>query len=228
MFRQNKMINNELRRLRMKRLLTMAVIFALLAVCSASDAYTLVYKLSSPLKTVETNTDVAANFKVSGFLAMDIDDDLETVGDARMVIYGKDGDANLIYYIEDFSGGASIDWTEEGAYLTLEITITHAIFNYDLRFTGKVKEKDVGFGSDVNDLRSAPPSLKGSMFCTHGELFDLDQDLFGSGTATLTLDIKKTKVANDVTPATLDDIMTDIVDGENGLVEKGYQALTLP
>jgi len=41
-----------------------------------------------------------------------------------MVIYGKDGDANLIYYIEDFSGGASINWTEEGEYLTLEITIT--------------------------------------------------------------------------------------------------------
>jgi hypothetical protein len=215
----------------MKRLLTIVVIFAVLAVCAPSNAYTLVYKLTSTIKTVETHdTNLMMNVKVNGYLALNIDDDTETVGDddARMVIYGKDSDSNKIYYVEDFVGGANIEWTEEGPYLTLEITVTHSIFDYDLRLIGKIKEKDVGLGSDVNDLRSAPPSLKGSMICTHGSLFDFPESLFGSGTATLTLDIKNTKIANDVTPSTLDDIMTDFVEGDGGLIEKGYQPLILP
>ena len=222
------MINNQLRRLKMKRLLTMVVILTMLAVCASSNAYTLVYKLTSTVKCVETEADLTTNVKVNGFLALSIDDNTETYEDGRMVIYGKDGDANKVYYVEEFLGGTNVVWTEEGAYLTLEITVTHGdVFEYDIRLTGKIKEKDVGFGSDVNDLRSAPSSLKGSIFCTHGVLFDLDQDLFGSGAMSMTLDAKKTKAANDVTPSTLDEIMTDLVAGENGLVEKGYLELLI-
>jgi hypothetical protein len=209
----------------MKRLLTVAVILAMLAVCAPSNAYTLIYKLTSTIKTVETDANVTMNVKVNGYLALSIDDVEETADDARMVIYGKDGDANKIYYIETFEGSPYVHWEKEGAYVTVDIRNHTEPFYYDFGFTGTLKPKDVGFGTD--DLRNAASSLKGSMFCNYGILFDLDQMLFGTGSATMTLDIKKTKVANDVTPSTLDEIMTDITLGDGGLVEKGYQLLII-
>jgi hypothetical protein len=209
----------------MKRLAVLCLIIGLIGVCSPSYGYILVYKLTSTIKTVETDANAMMNVKVSGYLALDINDVEEIVDDSRMVIYGKDADANKVYYVEDFSGNPRVEWTEEGAYLTVEMINHRGIFYYDLRLTGKIKEKDVGFGAD--DLRNAASSAKGSMYSTHGSLFDQGQTLFGSGSATMTLDTKKTKAANDVTPSTLDEIMTEIVAGEGGLVEKGYQELII-
>jgi len=211
----------------MKRLLAIVVIFAVLAVCAPSNAYTLVYKLTSTIKTVETDANAAMNVKVSGYLAISINDIDETADDARMVIYGKDGDANKMYYIETFEGNPYVHWTIEGAYVTVDIRNHLDPFYYDFGFTGKIKERDVGFGTDVNDIRNAASSLKGSMFCNHGSLLDPNQNLFGTGSASMTLDTKQTKVANDVTPSTLDEVMTDITLGDGGLVEKGYHELIL-
>jgi hypothetical protein len=212
----------------MKRLLTIVVIFAVLAVCAPSNAYTLIYKLTSTIKTVETDANVTMNVKVSGYLAMDINDGKKTVDDSRMVIYGKDADSNKMYYVEDFEGNPRAKWTEEGAYVTVDIRNHLHPFYYDFGLTGRIKERDVGFGTDANDLRIAASSLKGSIFCNYGSLFDPNQTFFGSGSASMTLDTKKTKVANDVTPSTLDEIMTDITLGDGGLVEKGYHQLILP
>jgi hypothetical protein len=211
----------------MKRLLTIVVIFAVLAVCAPSNAYTLIYKMSSTIKTVETDANVMMNVKVEGYLAISIDDVEETADDARMVIYGKDSDANKMYYIETFEGNPFVHWTKEGAYVTVDIRNHLDPFYYDFGFSGKIKERDVGFGSDANGLRNAASSLKGSLFCNYGSLLDPNQTYFGSGSASMTLDIKKTQIANDVTPSTLDQIMIDITLGDGGLVAKGYHELIL-
>jgi hypothetical protein len=211
----------------MKRLLTMTVIVAFLAVSAQSNGYILVYKLGSTIKTIETDANLMKNFKINGYLALDINDAEESVEDALMVIYGKDVNTTNMYYIEDFSGSPKVNWTEEGAYLTVEIVNHLALFDYDLRLTGKLKEKNVGFGSDVNDLRSAASSLSGSMISTHGSFFDDIQSFFGAGSAKMTLDTRKTYAAN-ATPLTLVEIITAIVEDENGLIDKGYQLFVLP
>jgi hypothetical protein len=212
----------------MKRLLTIVVIFAILTVCATSNAYTLVYKLKSTVKSIETDANLMVNVKVNGYVALDINDVEEAIDDVLMVIYGQDINTTDMYYIEDFGHGTTkIYWTEEGAYLTFEIVNPFSVFDYDLRLTGKLKEKNVGFGSDVNDLRSAASSLKGSMIATHGKFFDDIQSFFGAGSATMTLDTRKTTAAN-TTPLTVLEIITAIVEGEDGLIEKGYQEFILP
>jgi hypothetical protein len=210
----------------MKRLLTAFVIMAMLAVCAPSNGYILVYKLSTTVKSVDTDANSITNVRVRGYLALDINDVTETVSatNSRMLIYGKDADANNVYWVEDFSGSPRVTWTEEGEYLTIEIVNHLDPFYYDLRFTGKIRERDVGFGNDDNNLRSAPSSFKGSMISTSGMIFDQRQTLFGSGSASMSLDIRKTKAANS-TPQTIDDIMTEIVSGDGGLVEKGYESV---
>jgi hypothetical protein len=214
--------------LKMKRLLMVSIIIAMLAVCAPSNAYILVYKLGSTIKTVETDANLMMNFKINGYMALDINDVEETVADSLMVIYGKDVNTTNMYYIEDFSHGSTkIHWTEEGAYVTFEMENPFSIFDYDLRLTGKLKEKNVGFGSDANELRSAASSLSGSMIATHGKFFDDIQSFFGSGSAKMTLDTKKTYAAN-ATPLTIDQIITAIVEDENGLIDKDYQLFVLP
>ena len=217
--------NNRSRRQKMKKLLEVFVVLAVLAVCAPSNGYILVYKLTSTVKAVDADVNSLGNVKVKGYLALDIDDVEEIVADAQMVIYGVDGDANKIYYVENFQGVADAIWTEEGDYLTFNLTNHRDPFYYDIVLTGKIKEKDVGFGGD--DMRSTSSSLKGVMTSTSGILFDLDQTLFGSGSASMTLDNNLTKAANDLA-ATVDQVITSTVEGDGGLIEKGYELLVIP
>jgi hypothetical protein len=213
----------------MKRLIALFIIITVLFICSPSNAYILVYKLTSTVKSIETDANAAMNFKVNGYVAMDVNDVEKTVGaeDSLMVMYGRDLNDNYMYYIEDFSGNPKITWKEQGAYLTFE-TVNHlGAFDYDLRLIGKIKEKNVGLGSEPNQLRNAPPSLKGSMYFTNGMYFDPNQQFFGSGSAKMTLDTRKTYAAN-ATPLTQLDIITAIVEDEHGLLDKGYQLFVIP
>ncbi len=213
----------------MKRLTALFVIIAMLAICAPSNAYILVYKLTSTVKSIETDANAAINFKVNGYVAMDVNDIEKEVAaeDSLMVMYGRDLNDNYMYYIEDFSGSPKITWKEQGAYLTFQMVNHLGSFDYDLRLIGKLKEKNVGFGSEPNQLRSAPSSLKGSMYFTNGMYFDPNQPFFGSGSAKMSLDTRKTYAAN-ATPLTILDIITAIVEDENGLLDKGYQLFVIP
>lgn len=210
----------------MRRLLVLLAVVGVLGVCAPSYGYILVYKLSSTLKMVETDANTMGNLKLKGYLALDIDDVEETVDDAEIVFYGKDGDLNDTYIIDRFQGSADAEWSEEGEFVTLRV-YDHLDYYYEIIVTGKIKEKDVGLG--VDELRSTAPSLKGSMINLWGILLDYDLSLYGSGSASMTLDKNLTKEANGgMVPVTVNDVIMAIVQGDGGLEDKGYVGLIIP
>jgi len=206
----------------MKKLIALLVVLALLTICSASQGYILVYKMTSTVKCVYEDVNTVGNVKIKGVLAVDIDDSSQTAVDMQMVLYGKNVDANLIYYVEDFSGNADLAWVEEGAYLTLYLTNHREQFYYDVWLTGKIKQKNVGLGDD--DLKNAPSSLKGSWASTSGLLLDDSQSMFGSGKVSLTFDKTRTINANTLS-SEVAEVITAVV---NELIDKQYEQSEIP
>ena len=211
----------------MRKLLVLLTILVVLGVCAPSYGYILVYKLSSTLKMVETDANAPGNLKLKGYLALEIDDIDETISDAEMVFYGKNNELVPTYIRELFQGSADVEFAEEGEFVTARI-YDHVDYYYEIVLTGKIKEKDVGLGADT--LKSVAPSLKGSMINLWGILLDYDPvSLYGSGTASMTLDNALTKEANSqlLTPS-VNDVILNIVQGDGGLEDKGYVEFVIP
>jgi hypothetical protein len=206
----------------MRRLLTLLVVLAILGVCAPSYGYILVYKLTGTIKAVEWNDGIITNVSVKGYAAVDINDVNEAVDGAEMVLYGKDTNKNLKYYDDTLGGGERANLDTTGDVIGVDIWNYEDPFTYEFTLIGKVKDADVGFGT--SDKRTAASSLTGSFNSWWGQLLDDTQDLFGSGTATVTLDTKNTKAAN-AGSTTVGAIIADFI---AGLEDKGYSEITLP
>jgi hypothetical protein len=149
----------------MKKLLTLLVMLAVLGMCAPSYGYLLVYKLSSTMKVIDYASDSSGNLPVKGYLAVDIVDEDGSLDDATMVLYGKDGDGDKIYFVQEYdTDGFDMDWYEAGNYLGVDIwNDADEPFDYEIVLTGDLKNKNVGFGSGSADRRIAPNILKGTM-----------------------------------------------------------------
>lgn len=206
----------------MRKLLGLTVVLAVLGVCAPSYGYILVYKVAGAMKAQEWGSDTLTNVSVKGYLAMDIDDSDEVV-DAKMVLYGKGTGGNLVYSVDDFNDSDpniddNIYWGNSGRVVELDVwNINHIYpFSHEFMMTGILKSIDVGLGA--TEKKMAASSLKGSLVAWRGPLLDSDQDLFGSGAATMTLDTKQTKAAN-AGSKTVDDIITTFIAGLKGYSE---------
>ena len=213
----------------MKRLLALLVVLAVLGMCAPSYGYLLVYKLSSTMKVVDYTTDSSGNLPVKGYLAVDIDDVDGDLLDATMVFYGKDDNGDKTYFAQEFeTDGFDMNWDEVGDYIGVDIwNYSEEPFDYEIMLTGTLQNKNVGFGNSSADRRIAPNTLKGTMVSWWGGIFDIDQELFGSGDASLTFDFGLTKAANQ-SETDVYEVITEIVEGNGGLVDKGYAELIMP
>ena len=210
----------------MKKLLALLVMVVVLGVCAPSYGYILVYKVTGKVKAFEWNEPSYGNVAVKGFLVIDIqdtgDDEDNDANNARLVLYGKDADGDLVYFNDALGDGGNIEWFTTGEFVGLEVWDSVSPFEYEFTMTGKVKLADVGFG--VEDKRLVSSSLKGTLGSWWGMLLDETQELFGSGSASMTLDTAKTKAANQGA-LNVDAVTTDIIEGDGGLEEKGYNEL---
>ena len=181
----------------MRRLLALFVLSAVFGFCAPSYGYILAYKVTGKVKAVEWNVQKIIIVSVKGYLALDIDSDSNVLNDANMVLYGKDASGNLVYYRETrnlISSAAGADWSTTAGIVGFDIWDDCPPFNYHFMMTGTVKATDVGFGAGSKKLSAS--SLKGSLVSWWAALLDNDQLIFGSGAATMKLDIKQTKAAN--------------------------------
>ncbi|MGD0553161.1 MAG: hypothetical protein ABSB25_11010 [Sedimentisphaerales bacterium] len=205
----------------MRKLLGLTVVLAVLGVCAPSYGYILVYKVTGAMKAVDWNSEKIVSVSVKGCLAMDINDS-EEVNDAQMVLDGKNANGALVYYkdlLSDPNGNGGARWDTTGGVVGLAVWDYNSPFDYEFLMTGNVKATDVGLGASIK--KSAASSLKGTLDSYWAQLLDDNQDLFGSGTATMTLDTKQTKAAN-AGAKTVDDIITTFIAGL-----KGYSEITL-
>jgi hypothetical protein len=208
----------------MKRLLGLGVLFVFLSVSVPSYGYILVYNVTGGIKAAEWNSEKLIGVSVKGYLALDIDSDSNVINDANMVFYGKDASGKLVYYreVRNLTNSASgADWSTTAGIVGFDIWDHCPPFNYDFMMTGAVKAIDVGFGTGSKKL--AASSLKGSLVSWWAHLLDNDQLIFGSGAATMKLDIKQTKAAN----AGSIPVHTIISTYITGLQGKGYTLITV-
>ena len=204
----------------MKRLLTLTVVMLVLALCAPSYGYVLVYKVTGKMKAVEWSGSTLGNTSVKGYLAINIDDSNDA-NYAQLILYGKDTSDNLVYFLDGLSSGEDITWNVTGDVIGVDVWDYTDPFEYEFMMTGKVKLVDVGYG--LSNKKTAASSLKGSLVSWWGQLLDGNQELFGSGAATMTLDTKQTKTAN-IGLSSVDDVITTLTDE---LEAKGYDPIIL-
>jgi hypothetical protein len=206
----------------MKRLLALSVVLASLAVCAPSYGYILVYKVTGAMKAVEWNSDKIISVSVKGYLAISINGSNEA-DDAQIVIYGKNASGDLVYFRDTLNSGSDIIWNTPGSVVAIDVWNWHkAPFYYDFTLTGKVKAIDVGLGAGNNKL--AAGSLKGTFVCWEWyQLLDGSQELYGSGTSSMTLDSKQTKAANQGT-LSVSTVISDFIDV---LIDNHYNQIIL-
>jgi len=208
----------------MKKLLGLTVVLAVLGVCAPSYGYILVYKITGGMKAVDWNSEKIINVSVKGYAAIDINDS-NVVTNKQMVLYGKDASGKLKYYEDSLDtdyAGAYFDAT--GGVVEVDIWDYNSPFDYEFMMTGKVKATDVGLGA--SNKKFAASSLSGSLVTWWAQLLDDNQELFGSGAATMTLDTKQTKAANAANAKTPGSITVDTIISTfiGGL--RGYQPIS--
>jgi hypothetical protein len=220
----------------MRKLMGLIMVLAILSVCSPSYGYILVYKVTGSMKAAEWRVDKIISVSVKGYIAVNIvvnDTGDNEVTDAQMVIYGKNKSGGLVYYRDylndpNNSGIGLYTPGHNGSVVEVRVWDHHNPFYYEFLMTGNIKAADVGFGTAFKELEAS--SLKGSLVTWWAQLLDNSQVLYGSGSASATLDAKQTKAANaanDVTPGsvTVGAIISDFIDT---LIAKDYSQIGVP
>jgi hypothetical protein len=213
----------------MRKLLGLAVVLAALGVCTPSYGYILAYKVTGGMKAVEWNSGKIISVPIKGYGAIDVNDSNGAVNDKQIVLYGKDASGNLKYFADSLDEDlAGIYWdttNDTAGVVEVDIWDYNSPFNYEFVMTGNVKLTDVGAGSK----KLAASSLSGSLITWWAQLLDDNQELFGSGAATMTLDTKQSKAANTANiknpgAITVNDVISDFI---VGLQAKGYHPIVL-
>jgi hypothetical protein len=206
----------------MRRLLALFVLSAVFGFCAPSYGYILAYKVTGKVKAVEWNVQKIISVSVKGYLAVDINYADLSISNAEMVLYGKNAAGGLIYFDETFCTlNSGINWSITGDVVGLDVWDYDDPFDFEFTMIGKVKSVDVGFG--VATKETAASSLTGSLGSWWYQLLDNNQELFGTGAASMTLDTKQTKIAN-VGASSVANVISAFI---TGLRAQGYNALPL-
>jgi hypothetical protein len=152
----------------------------MLGICTPSYGYFLVYKLEGELKGTEGAVDIekkTTHFK--GYLAMNLDDDTNSLIDANMIIYGKDPNHHKGYVLlntTDSNGflDASILYRDERNFYELN---GNTPFDFRIFIVGNVHNTDIGLPHG----KRIAPSLRGAITNEEGMLLAVGQELAGTG-----------------------------------------------
>jgi hypothetical protein len=218
---------------KMKRLLGLAVLLAVLSVCvpsSYGDQLTyhyLIYNVSTTVNGADANTDAKATIPLKGYLVLYFVDGCDTPWDANLILYGNDTNSpkkQKVYVQLNARGDdflTASGWTV-GDLMFLKL-VGDAPFNFDIMLQGKRTLKDIGFGTA--DKRMAAASIKGVDTVVFGFLLGPgSQAILGTANASATLNAAVTKQVNENGwgPNAAEDILLSL------LLNKGYVAAILP
>ena len=195
----------------------------MLAVCTSSYGYFLIYNLSGTIKGVDDGAKVSIPFK--GYLVMAFNDDTDLFEDSNMIIYGKNPAKTKVY----------VQLNENGTNQFLESDIWHpdikdfyefggeSPFGFMATMMGDIKSTDIG--TDVP--RTIATRLKGVITSREGMLLDINQEISGIGTISASLYTVATKAVNDFfAPWTQDEVLEEL----RVILEedKGYTPVSIP
>jgi hypothetical protein len=218
----------------MKRLLGLAVLFAVLSVCvpsSYGDQVTyhyLIYNVSTTVKGADANTDAKATIPLKGYLVLYFVDGCDTPWDANLILYGNDTNSpkkqKVYVQLNRTSDGLlSASAWHVGDLMFIDFW-GDSPFDFEIMLQGKMSLKDIGFGKD--DKRLVASSIKGVTMVEYGFMLgpNGEQGVSGTANASATLYTVATNAVNaggwsrEAVVAELIDILTT----------KGYVAATLP
>ncbi len=203
----------------------------MLAVCSTSFGYFLIYNVSTTVKGADDDTGLKTTVPMKGYMILTLDDATDEITDANLILYGKDASTpkEKVYVQVDVEGTVE-DIGDNIVFLGFE---GNDPFDFSILVSGKLVSKNVGTSED----EELPPSLKGNIQVTGSVLLGpAGQEVWGTANASMTLWNAATKFVNgsngEDTPWTLDQILSVSGNGEEpGLLgileEKGYQAAQL-
>ncbi len=215
----------------MRRISTVLVVLSMLAMCTTSFGFFLIYNVSTSVKGVDSYADTKAAVPLKGYLLINFDIDGEPI-DGNLILYGKDANVPVkqkVYVIFNYGSEESldVDTTEAdlGGQFFMDI-IGSGNLSFSILLGGKLVSKDVGLDENV----VLPPSLKGNIQVRGGYLLgpSTSQDIWGTANISVTLNNLYTMYVNAEPAWTQDDIIygKDVEGVTRGLIPdlaaKGY------
>ncbi len=171
----------------MRTLKTWLVVMVLLAVCTPSFGYVLVYNTLSRVKAVDSVAETISRVAVRGYLILDINDTSSDVNDAYFMIYGKDSEAIKVYTLEGLDPVLTIDGLYQSIY-------TETGEGWYVTVVGRRTYKDIGIAAGKQLVSY---SMTGNFIIPDGGVvIKTDEFLTGSGAISVSLNSTKTKTAN--------------------------------
>jgi len=197
--------------------------------CASSYGYFLIYNVSTTVKGIDEEAGTPISIPLKGYLVLNMDDNCDATLDINLILYGKNPAGQKVYTQLNDNGndylGYAFGYTQWG-YFTIRLEGVD-VFDFETGLMGKVKEKDVGLGSDSK--KNVASSLKGVICVWDNMLLDTAEYITGTANISMTLNNKYTKTVNDTEPSWTQEqiIEGQLVDGEMTglkplLEDKGY------
>ena len=170
------------------------IILVMLGACSTSYGMFLIYKASCSVKGVDDISGLAISVPFKGYLVMGFSEE-GSFQDANLIIYGKKANGSKVYLqinCTDSNGFLSIGMTSVGSpypYFVIGLSCygEDNPYEFEVYVMGKMKPRDIGYGP--TNLWMVSSSMKGVFTSWYDMLLDKDQDIYGTGSMSMRLDI---------------------------------------
>lgn len=203
----------------MRKLLVVIVVFATFwistASYAASDAFYLIYKMSTSVKGIDSTTALPMSVSLKGYivLAYDWHADGYDFNDVAFIMCGQNIIKQKVYVNLTYNDGDGLidyeNWSQGGGYEFFDFPASSP-FEFDCLMFGKEKVVDVGGGKVLIDCVS---SMKGVFWAKGGMLLDQSRDIAGTGNISASLLLPTTKTINNAIDPEwmLDLVMKDLL-----------------
>jgi hypothetical protein len=186
----------------MRKISTVLVVLVMMAMCTSSFGYFLIFNVSTTVKGADYDTDLATTIAMKGYLLLNIADGCDTLVDANLVLYGKDTSKQKVYVRLNYTSDEFLDidiWTI-GDFVFFGLDTEGPYFDFECMLSGKGKMLDIGYGT--SDKKYVANSIKGVGMVWDGYLLgpSSDQDVSATGNVSATLNNPYTKAVNDTDP----------------------------
>jgi hypothetical protein len=217
----------------MRRISTVLVVLVMMAMCTSSFGYFLIFNVSTTVKGADSDTDLATTIAMKGYLLLNIADGCDTLVDANLVLYGNDTSKHKVYVLLNHNEYLDADIWTVGDFVFFDLWTQGPYFDFQCMLSGKGKLLDIGYGT--SDKKYVASSIKGVGMVWDGYLLgpSVDQDVSATGNVSATLNVKYTKSVNDTDPTwTQDQIVHGQLIGSTlrgiipDLEAKGYEDAT--
>ncbi len=217
----------------MKLLSAVLVILVMLGICTSSYGYFLIYNMSGVIKGTDGTIDAKKiDIHFRGYLVLNFNDDMNSLVDSNMILYGKNQQHHKVYVILNSSDvnhflETSASFQHERNFYSLN---GHQPFDFNSLVMGNTHRKDIGRDANGHNISKViTPDMSGTFTQEQGIFFDLDENIAAIGDVSVTLYGVATKGVNsprnDVSPHDPDGIIETL---KKILARHHYRQVNIP